>query len=275
MRECIYCGKSLEKGEECTCAMSVSKRMQKQADAKQEKENKRAEKNAEKKAKREEKERMRRAKAYAKQSRSVNTDNPFKAALNLFVSFIKSPIDTVMNPGEMSWAVILILVLFEGIIAGLCVFSAVTGAVRGPISILGNAMGFGGMNGYELLRGWGLAMLSGAISGVVMFFLYSGIFFLVNKFIMRQFSPYREFVKRFTCVALPIAIFGILSVLLGFFSYTTFILLLVTGLVGSVIITYEILKSVWYMKKPTTVMYSMMLCIFIFMTVIANFIKIA
>lgn len=30
MRECIYCGKNLEKGEKCNCAMSVAKRAEKQ-----------------------------------------------------------------------------------------------------------------------------------------------------------------------------------------------------------------------------------------------------
>ena len=30
MRECIYCGRSLEKGEQCTCAVSVAKRMAKE-----------------------------------------------------------------------------------------------------------------------------------------------------------------------------------------------------------------------------------------------------
>lgn len=268
MRECIYCGKNLEKGEKCNCAMSVAKRAEKQN-----KEN--SEKDTRKKSKSNAKERIKRVKKQTRKSRIISNNNPFKLALNQFISFIKSPIDTVMNPGEMSWAVILILVAFEGIISGLCMYGVVTGAVRGPISLLSNAMGFGGMKGYELLKGWVLAALSGAISGTVMFFLYSGIFFIVNKFIMHQFAPYKEFIKRFAFVALPITIFGILSAVLGFFSYVTFLLFIITGLIGSVIITYEILKSVWYTKKPATVVYAMMLCIFVFMTITVNFIKIA
>ena len=76
-------------------------------------------------------------------------------------------------------------------------------------------------------------------------------------------------------MALPVSILGIVSVVLGFFSQITFLLLMITGLVGSVIITYEIVKSVWYMKKPATVMYAMLACIFVFMIISLNFMKIA
>ena len=265
MRECIYCGRALEKGEKCSCAMSVAKRM--------EKEGERAKETPHTKKKKEKKERAKKNHTYTRPN--FNSKNAFTQAWSLFLSFLKSPVDTVMNPGEMNWASILILVIIEGIIGGLCVFSAITGAVRGPLSMLGNAMGFKGLAGYEILKGWLLAALSGGISGIAIFFLYSGIFFVVNKWIMKQFSPYREFIKRFVFVAMPIAILGALSVVLGLFSQTTFILLLICGLIGSIIITYEILRSVWYSKSPTRIMYTMMACIFVFLVIFLNFIKIA
>ena len=269
MRECIYCGKTLEKGEQCTCPMSVAKRQAKETGAKEQKK----EKVKKEKPKKEKKQRVKRERAY--KFSANDTKGSFINVWRLFVSFLKSPIETIMNPGEMSWITILIFVAFEGLIGGLCVYSALTGAMRGPISILGNAMGFGGMHGYNIIKGWLLAGLSGILSGIVMFFLYSGIFFAVNRWIMRQFSPYREFIKRFAFVALPVSILGIVSVVLGFFSQITFLLLMITGLVGSVIITYEIVKSVWYMKKPATVMYAMLGCIFVFMIIALNFMKIA
>lgn len=268
MRECIYCGRALEKGEVCTCAMSVAKRMEKEGNTQQREETKK------KKPPKEKKQKVKRQKM---KREKVNADakNAFARAWQLFVSFIKSPSDTVMNPGEMSWATIIILAIFQGIIAGLCVFSVVTGAVRGPISFLGNAMGFKGMAGYEIIKGWVLAAASGALGGILVFYVYSGIFFIVNKWILRQFSPYREFVKRFAFVALPLSLLGAVSVILGLFSQTTFILLVICGLVGSVIITYEILRSMWYTKTPGRIMYLMMLCIFVFLLVLINFIKIA
>lgn len=269
MRECIYCGKSLEKGEQCNCAMSVAKRMQKEAD------NAKDENVKEPKKKKEKKERIKRERPLRYKKTNAEAKNAFLRAWQLFISFIKSPVDTVMNPGEMSWAVILILVAAEGIVAGLCAFSVITGAVRGPISFLGNAMGFKGLAGYEVIKGWVLAAISGALSGTAIFFLYSGIFFAVNKWIIRQFSPYSEFVKRFAFVAMPTSVLGVLSVVLGLFSQTTFVLLLICGLIGSIIITYEILRSAWYMKTPNKTMYIMMICIFIFLLIALKFINIA
>lgn len=266
MRECIYCGRQLEKGEKCSCAMSVAKRMEKDGNASN---------SAPKKEKKQKKERKKRERTYTHSQAKSDTKNAFKDVWRQFVSFIKNPVETVMNPGEMSWATILILVAIEGIICGLCVFSVYTGVIRGAVSILGNAMGFRGLAGYTNLKNWLLAGFSGGLSGIVMFFLYSGIFFAVNKWIVRQFSPYREFIKRFAFVALPISVLGAFSVVLGLFSKTTLLLLLICGVIGSVIITYEILRSVWYKKSPTQIMYIMMACIFIFLLIAVNFIRIA
>ena len=262
MRECIYCGRALEKGEKCTCAMSVAKRMEKEGNIPPKEEPKKK------------KQRLKRPKM-KRERVNIDAKNAFARAWQLLISFIKSPADTVMNPGEMSWATIMILVILQGMIAGLCVFSVVTGAVRGPVNFLGNAMGFKGMAGYEIIKGWALSALSGAFGGILVFYVYSGIFYIVNKWIVRQFSPYREFVKRFVFAALPLSILGAASVILGLFSQTTFILLIICGLVGSVIITYEILRSMWYTKTPGRIMYLMMLSVFVFLLLLMNFIKIA
>lgn len=268
MRECIYCGRSLEKDEKCTCAMSVAKRMEKEGDVHQKNDS------TEKKKEKKKKEHIKRPKIKRERVKS-EAKNEFIRAWQLLLSFVKSPADTVMNPGEMSWATIIILVLFQGIITGLCAFSVITGAVRGPITFLGNAVGFKGLAGYEVIKGWVLSAISGGISGILVFYLYSGIFFAVNKWIIRQFTPYREFVKRFAFVALPLSLLGVISVIFGLFSQTTFILLIICGLTGSVIITYEILRSMWHNKTPGKIMYLMMACIFVFLLVSINFIKIA
>lgn len=273
MRECIYCGRTLEKGEKCTCAMSVLRRMEKESQSEEPKSA--GEGNTKKKKEKPKKERVKKPKKAPGHRKVGNSKNEFLKIGRLILSFIKSPIDTIMNPGEMSWVTILVIVAFTGIIGGLAMFSVITGAVRGPISFLGNAMGFGGLKGYEILKGWLLAALSGAVSGVCVFFLYSTLFYLVNKWIIRLFTPYREFVKRFTFVGLPLTVLGAVGVILGLFSQTTFVLLIICGLVGNIIITYEILRSMWYSKTPGKIMYLMMFCIFIFLLVLMNFIKIA
>ena len=57
MRECIYCGRSLEKGEKCTCALSEAHRRAKESggDENTSKSDEKAKKDAQKQAKKEQK----------------------------------------------------------------------------------------------------------------------------------------------------------------------------------------------------------------------------
>ncbi len=277
MRECIYCGRQLETDEKCTCAMSEARRRAKGGEQKvneNRRDKERAEKEAKKQRVKEQRNQKREARRNAWKPKGGFAD-AFMELKRLTVSFIKSPVETVMNPGEMSKAVIFLFIILEGIIGGMCVFAITTGAVRGPIGTLGAMMGFGGMNGYELVRGWIMSAISGALSGMLIFFVYSGVFYLVNKFVFKQFTPYWEFVKRFVFAPIPLTIIGTVGVLLGLFSYNTFLILLISGLSGVVLITYEILKSVWYSKSTTKVIYTMMLCIFVIVTVLMGLLRFA
>ncbi len=277
MRECIYCGRQLEPGEKCTCAMSEARRRQKGEGPKTE-ENPKDKKRAEKEKKKQEAKARRNARRETRRNQwrpRGEMSNAFWDFRRLLIAFIKSPVDTVMNPGEMSKAVIFLFIILEGLIGGMCVFAITTGAVRGPIGTLGAMMGFGGMNGYDLVRGWVMSAISGAISGAMIFFVYSGVFYLVNRFIFKQFTPYWEFVKRFVFAPIPLTVIGTIGVIFGLFSYRTFLILLISGLSGVVLITYEILKSVWYMKSPTKIIYIMMLCIFVFITVLVSLMRFA
>lgn len=278
MRECIYCGRQLEKGESCTCAMSVtrrrereaaeappkSKKEEKQSDREKKAQEKAQEKQQRKQRRESERQAQRAARAAYQSAAGPGAAGVIKNTWQLIKSFIKSPIETVMNPGRMGKAEIFILVGLEGLISGLCIFSIITGALRGPFSFLGNVLGFRGMSGYGVLLGWALSAVSGTIGGTVIFLTYSGIFFLVNKFIFRGFITYWDFVKRFAFVAVPVALVGMVGIVLGMFSQEMFSLLLLAALAGSVILTYELLRSVWHTKSPTKVMYAMLLCLFVF-----------
>ena len=284
MRECIYCGRQLEKGEVCSCAMSVQKRREREMNteqAKPEEENKdtagedKAAKKEEKRRVKEEKKREKKQKREQARQSGAGAKNAFSGAWRLLKDFIKSPIDTIMNPVGMGTPEMLILVIAEGIIGGLCAYSIITGASRGPFSFLGNLLGFKGLSGYSVLLGWLMSAVSGAVSGLLMFFIYSGIFYLINKWIFRQFSPYREFIKRFAFVALPMAAVGVAGIVLGMFSQRTFAMLLVAGAAGAVILTYELLRSVWYSKSASKTMLVMMIAIFIFMLVASNIVRLS
>lgn len=273
MRECIYCGRQLEKGEQCTCAMSEAKRRAKSesqgaANAEEPKKQK-------KKRKKQPKQKKTRTKYTYQNNIKFDRDGLFREFWRLLKAFVKSPVETVMNPGEMSRAVIFMFVLAEGIISGISIYTLITGNLRGPFSFLGNLMGLRGLTGYSAIKAWLLSAVSGAVSGLFMYFVYSGIFYVVNRWIFKQFTPYWDFVKRFAFAFLPFSLVGALGAVLGLFSQRTFLVLLICAVVGTLIITYEILRSVWYSKSESKIIYTMMACIFVFLTILIHFINFA
>lgn len=293
MRECIYCGRKLEKDEKCQCAMAVAKRREREAqnsagqktDAQQnvnDKERKKQEKQqAKEKARAEkarEKENKKQQHAYARQNmygaaKSNVNKGMFRNVWQLIKNFFRSPLETVMNPGLITKTEIFTILIIEGIIAGLCVFSIITGASRGSLRLLTSLMGFSGVAGYRLVMGWIAAAVSGAVTGCVVFMIYTGIFYFINKWIFKQFTPFWEFGKRLVFVGMPFTVIGAIGVLLGFFSQTTFAILLVTGLVSLVILTYEVLRSMWISYSTSKVMYSMMLGYMVFLTILMYLIR--
>ena len=287
MRECIYCGKQLEKGEQCNCALSVARRNAKKddipkskADIKKEaKEKKQQDKERAKEEKQRRKEeaasRNRARREYAYNTGMNFNRNAFSNVWHLIKSFIKSPIETVHNPSMMGWTETVILVMLEGAIAGLSIFSVITGASRGPLRLLGNLLGFRGMGGYNTILGWIGSAFSGALGGFLMFLLYTLIFYTVNKWVLKSFTGYRDFSRRFAFVAIPVSVIGAIGVILGFFSQTTFAILLICGLTGTVALTYEILRSVWHSFSASKTLYFMMLCMFIFVMIVLYFIRLS
>lgn len=271
MRECMYCGKQLEKDEVCSCSMSEAKRREREA----EKTEPQAESSSEKKDTCSEKKKKRAKRRSFSQTADQGSENAVAGAWRLVRDFISSPIETVMNPAGMGKAEIFILVIAEGIIAGLCAFSIITGASRGPFSFLGNVLGFKGISGYNVLLGWSLSALSGATMGTIGYFIYSGIFYLINKWIFRQYIPYWDFVKRFAFVAIPVSVVGIAGIILGMFSQRTFAILLLCGAVGTIVLTYELLRSLWYAKSASKTMLTMMAGMFIFLLIITHIVRLS
>lgn len=291
MRECIYCGRQLEKGEKCQCAMAVAKRREKEgmnaAGAQGGTNGNDTAKQAKKQEKKKEKEKARAEKARAKEQKKQRRENVYNTARSsinkglfrnvwqLTKNFFKSPFETVMNPGLITKAEIFTIVIIEGIIAGLCIFSILTGTSRGSLRLLTSLMGFGGIAGYKLVMGWIASAISGAIAGCVVFVIYTGIFYFINKWIFRKFTPFWEFGKRLVFVGMPFTVIGTVGVLLGFFSQTTFAILLITGLVSVVILTYEVLRSMWISDSVSKVMYAMMLGYMVFLLIALYFVRIS
>lgn len=287
MRECIYCGKTLEKGEQCSCAMSVRKRQEKQASQKEtssktkdeEKQEQKARKKAEKAHKKEERKRQREERAAksraAYQNYSARGNNIFGNLWQNIKAFFKSPIETLMNPLGMGKSEIFLLAALEGFISSWCIFSAISGATRGVLSLLGRMIGFRGMAGYSFLHRGMMYSLSGAVGGVLLFLICSAVFYAIGKWIFRVFATFWDYAKRLVFAMLPMTIISGIGFLLGIFSPMSFISLILCGLIGNVILTYEVLKTMWSSKSASRVLYALMLGTFIILTIVMYIVRLS
>lgn len=277
MRECIYCGRSLEKDEKCSCAMSVLKRREKEnlnneSDAVPEKEKKKEKREKHTKSdKAQAKAEKARRKAEQRANKTHKTASSKNVFLNLgrnLISFLKSPTEAIMNPVRMGKIEILMLAAFEGTILGLCVFSILTGTSRGALTLVGSLIGFNGLAGYNFLGAWFMSALWGILGNVALFLIYTAIFFAIGKWIFRQFATYWDYAKRLVFAMLPLTFIGVLGTILGMFSQITFATLLLCGLTGNIAITYEVLRSMWSSKSGSRTLYAMMIGIFVYLTVL-------
>lgn len=283
MRSCIYCGRELEKGEVCNCPQSAARRIQKQQESE----------NAKNNTKKTESESGRttyktgytgrqskfdRAKGRYKARKAERTAESSKGAVKTFFNFvkefIKTPVDKVINPPQIGKAVMLVIAAAQGAVAWLGMFFLYTGMNRSVFGILGKLLGFGGLAGYSAIAKMLLCALLGAVSGIVLFFMYTGVFWLINRFIFKSQTEYWDFSTRLSLIGIPFTALGALGVAFSIFSLRTLMLLLICGLISSVVLMYEALKTEWISRSSGAVMYAMIGGLFILFTVLLNLIRI-
>ena len=316
MRSCIYCGRELAPGEVCSCPQSIAHRNAKQTEqsgtdsVNTDKDGKETKKKDKKEKK--EKKHFGREKSYAKTNHEYNADNAgyrtgytqkesafkhsyyrakakraakrnsidsknfFRNLWQTFVSSLRSPTDSVINPPDMSWPMMLVIWAIQGALIWLCVFFIITNISRGPFSILASMLALKGMAGYRNIMYMLLSMVSGAIGGIVMLYLYTGVFYLVNRFVFRiRTTPYKSFCQRLALTTIPFALTAVIGTALSMISSTTLLILLLTGAVSWVILTYEALKTEWISFTRGRVLYGIMIGFFALFTFICYFIRIS
>lgn len=289
MRSCIYCGRDLEKGEVCMCPQSVARRAKNaqsasgaSAEAKADKKSNTShfdERTTYKTGYTKHQSKFKRAwnkyKIRRESRKSVDAGGFFRELISFVKAFIKSPVDKIINPPHIGKAAMLTIAAAQGAVLWLSLYFVCTGVNRSIFSILGSVLGFSGMSGYSVIARMLLCIVLGAVSGVVLFFLYTGIFYCINRFILKSSTRYWDFSTRLSLTGIPLTVLGILGVLLSFFSLTTLAILLLCGMVSLVVLTYEALRTEWINKSPGTVMYSMMVGFFVFLTIICYLIRIS
>ncbi len=276
MRSCIYCGKELEKGEKCTCPRST-------ANQKQDNKNESSTNNTEN-TKYNNTERTQYKTGYTrkdswfrrtaekararKAARGTRTYD--KARLYGIADALRDPVDAVRNPKDFPMALMLALWAVSGALIWLCIFSVITNVPRGPFAILANLMAINGIEGYKTLAYMGMALLSGAVSGLVMFFAYTATFFLINRFVFRdKGTPYRSICQRLALTLLPFTVISVIGTLLSLISPLTLFILLICGAVSFMVLTYEALKTQWVYVEQSKVLYAMILGMFVLLSFIS------
>lgn len=285
MRSCMYCGRDLSDNEKCNCPGAVKRREEKQKSQTSDynpgygkyndsdcfrtgytkKENK-----------------IKRMWSRFKTKRAERKNRPkasYKGGVNGFfknvLSFIKNPVDEISNPKNFSMPEMLLISAVQGAIIAMGIFFVATGASRSWFRFLANVIGFGGIDGYRAIGYVALSAVSGAIGAVVMSLIYWGVFYLIGRFIFHTFTTYRGVAQRLVMTCIPFTVFAAIGVVFSFFSTTTLMIMLLTGVLSSMILTYVSLNEEWSQKSESYVFYVMLLGYFVLFTIICSFIRIS
>ncbi len=289
MRSCMYCGRELADGEQCSCAGAAARRAAKSGangsggygasgQNPQSEQNKQGgyyrtgytqTENPLKRLWNRYKTKRRAAKA----GRASNKE--MHGFFSYIYRFIKSPATEIANPRAFSMPQMLLIAAVQGAIAGLCVYFASSGVPRGWLRAIANIIGFGGVNGFRSVARAVEAAVSGAAGGIFFFLIYSGIFWLIGKFIFRSGTRFTPFSQRLILTSIPLTLFAAVGVLFSFISTTTLMILLMCGTLSSFILTYVSLNEEWSSFSESRIMYAMLLGYFVLFTFVFSLLRVS
>lgn len=283
MRSCMYCGRELESGEVCTCAQSAAHRARKSQETNSKTQNNKENYQNPYKTRTSyttgysaSESRFKRAQDKRRARRTAKTDkkNFFRSLGAYILEFMKSPMDKIARPPHIGKGGILSIAAVMGAVLWLCMLFIMRGGDAGPLKLIGSIIGFGGKTGYSYAAQVIACVVMGALSGIIVFLLYSGIFFLINRFIFKLQTPFWEFSIRLISAWIPFTVICAIGSLLSILSPLTLMTLLVCGAASVALLTYEALRTEWISRPASKVMYAMMLGYFIFFTVVCYLINI-
>lgn len=290
MRSCAYCGKELAPGEVCDCPMSVAKRKGTGNEKRENTTHEKAESaprgnpyenaNSYRTGYTGQESRAKRAwnkhkiKRHTERASSAVSGGFFRRLWTLTARTMRSPAESVMSPPRIDIAAIIIIAAVMGAVLRMCVFFAATGLSRSPFGLLAILASFGGAAGYRTVANGLLTALMGAASGVILFALYSGIFYLIGRLIMRSASSFRAMSERLIITCIPMTVICLAGLLLAMISTSTLIILAVCGILCTAILTYEALRNEWAGSPSGKVLYASALGLFIFISIIYSLLMI-
>jgi len=182
----------------------------------------------------------------------TDKNNVFANLKTLFTKFWFDPIYYVSNPGAADKAESLILIFIQGIIFSLIIFFSYNRMSRNLFSVFFNALGFHGISGLKNIGALFVCTLSVTALNFLLYFIITGIFYLESRYIYKANATFWDIAVRFAISTLPTIALGLFGIAISFISMHTVITLLLSGIVSSVILNYEGLKSIWYFSSAKT-----------------------
>lgn len=265
----MYCGRELEKSEKCNCAGSVQARRNRDGQTTDSGNNRqqndgtyKAEKvNYQKKEKKQKRDwKGFDFKSKAQKARAVNSFNNGRfwlGFINLVKSFLKNPVYTALNPAYAGKYESILLVGIMGIVLSLVVFFSTGNISRNIFSMLSRVIGFKGTQGFAEIGNMILNMITVTAFSYIQFFILSGIFYLIQKYVLRLQTKFWDIAVRFAMSAIPMIFVGLIGIVISLFSMQTVLFMLAGTMIVSIAIMYEVFKDMWQPLMPDRIVYIM------------------
>ena len=202
--------------------------------------------------------------------RRSTASGDFGRRLKAYVlGFIKDPVDAVIHGAPLSPLKQILLAAVQAFIIAFSVSFTYTGVIRKYASWLmpaGTVPAFRYSLGEVMLN----TLLGTLIIGTGIFLLV-GIFYLINRFLLRRSGGFWLFSRRIISACVPFCILGLLGILTGFLSIPMMLVFAISGMASWLVLIYEGLCEEWSFLPRGRIMYLMVFGLMIFLAVMTQF----
>ena len=252
MRSCVYCGRTLEKDEKCSCPQSVRARNAKNNayTNNESSENTFNETYTTGYTKKEKKNRFSKLKNFWKERKLKRNTG----GVGYFISsFLKEPVNTIASPPYLNSVGIILIALVAGmVLAGGGYF--LSSLFGGVINILSQSFAIPVLRTYSI-GGFLFTAVFGGLALALSIFVVFSVFWCIDRFILKRATPFFAFVTRLSYAILPVVLLGIVGIVIGFFSLYALLMFYVAGIVMWIILTYEALGYEWSFMDKSRIFY--------------------
>lgn len=260
MRSCMYCGKTLEKNERCTCPQSVKAREAKNAKNQETKKSNSSDNVYTTGYTKKEKKKFRWHKKTSKTSNNM---------LFAVKSFLKDPVKGISSQIYLNPIQTVILILIESLIISLScmimafrsiqkVFDAFSGGITGFVIREHNIADFLALTGL------------GMIIVIIGIFMFVAVFWGIDRLIIKRRTGFFDFAQKLVYPILFFNAFAIAGIIVGVFTVYASLIFNILGSVAWLLLTYEALKNEWNFIGASRVLYMMIAGVFIILLVLLN-----